>query len=177
VNAYRISSLVPGSLALILADRMPWSWVFLVTALFMLPGLVMTLVVREPAATAAAPATLRDAVVEPFREFIERSGWSQALRGDRVHLPLQARRQHGDRARHAVLPGHGVSPRPRSASSRRTSACGRASSGACSGGLWMVRIGINKGLWLFGLGAARLDPSGSHGSRGWASPTSSSSPW
>ena len=25
VNAYRISSLVPGSLALILADRMPWS--------------------------------------------------------------------------------------------------------------------------------------------------------
>ena len=39
VNAYRISSLVPGSLALILADRMPWSSVFTITALFMLPGL------------------------------------------------------------------------------------------------------------------------------------------
>ena len=51
VNAYRISSLVPGSLALILADRMAWSSVFVITALFLLPGLVMTLVVREPAAT------------------------------------------------------------------------------------------------------------------------------
>jgi PAT family beta-lactamase induction signal transducer AmpG len=79
VNAYRISSLVPGSLALILADRMPWSQVFFITALFMLPGLVMTLMVREPTATAAAPKTLRDAVVLPFREFIDRSGWSHAL--------------------------------------------------------------------------------------------------
>ena len=29
VNAYRISSLVPGALALILADRLPWSTVYL----------------------------------------------------------------------------------------------------------------------------------------------------
>ena len=28
VNAYRISSLVPGALALILADRLPWSTVY-----------------------------------------------------------------------------------------------------------------------------------------------------
>jgi hypothetical protein len=33
--------LVPGSLALILADRIPWSSVFLVTALFLLPGLLL----------------------------------------------------------------------------------------------------------------------------------------
>jgi PAT family beta-lactamase induction signal transducer AmpG len=58
VNAYRISSLVPGSLALILADRMPWSSVFAITALFLLPGLVMTLVVREPTARGAAPRSL-----------------------------------------------------------------------------------------------------------------------
>lgn len=38
VNAYRISSLVPGSLALILADRMPWSSVHLVVAGFMAVG-------------------------------------------------------------------------------------------------------------------------------------------
>ena len=56
VNAYRISSLVPGSLALILADRLPWSSVFLITALFMLPGIVMTLVVDEPALATGAAA-------------------------------------------------------------------------------------------------------------------------
>ena len=32
VNAYRISSLVPGALALILADHLPWSSVYWVTA-------------------------------------------------------------------------------------------------------------------------------------------------
>src|SRR5512139_606606 len=45
VNAYRIAGLVPGSLSLILADHLPWSTVFIVTALFMLPGIAMTLLV------------------------------------------------------------------------------------------------------------------------------------
>lgn len=43
VNAYRIAALIPGSLSLILADLMPWHNVFIITALFMLPGLLMTL--------------------------------------------------------------------------------------------------------------------------------------
>src|SRR5215471_15021345 len=73
VNAYRISSLVPGALALILADLVPWSTVFALTALFMVPGIVMTLVIGEPTMSRAAPRTLREAVVEPFHEFITRA--------------------------------------------------------------------------------------------------------
>src|SRR4051812_47977991 len=68
VNAYRIAGLVPGSLSLILADLLPWNTVFLITALFMLPGIIMTLTVGEPKLAGAMPRTLRDAVVEPFRE-------------------------------------------------------------------------------------------------------------
>ena len=64
VNAYRIAGLVPGSLSLILADLLPWSQVFWITAAFMLPGMVMVLVVREPAVL-GVPKTLRQAVVEP----------------------------------------------------------------------------------------------------------------
>ena len=149
VNAYRISSLVPGSLALILADRMPWSSVFFITALFMLPGLVMTLVVSEPAATAAAPKTLRDAVILPFREFVDRSGWSSALLvvafiflyklGDSMATALATpfyldmgftKTQIGIVAKNAGLWASVI--------------------GGMLGGLWMVKIGINKGLWLFG---------------------------
>src|SRR3954471_22418750 len=48
VNAYRIAGLVPGSLSLILADKFPWNVVFIITALFMLPGIAMTLLVQEP---------------------------------------------------------------------------------------------------------------------------------
>ena len=38
VQAYRIAGLVPGSLSLILADQLPWVWVFWITAAFMLVG-------------------------------------------------------------------------------------------------------------------------------------------
>ena len=50
-----------------------------ITALFMLPGLLMTLVVSEPKLYGSAPRTLREAVVEPFHEFIHRAGWREAL--------------------------------------------------------------------------------------------------
>ncbi|MET0377515.1 MAG: MFS transporter, partial [Spongiibacteraceae bacterium] len=79
ISAYRIAGLVPGSLSLILADHLPWSQVFMITALFVLPGLAMTLCVAEPVNPGRQPKTLRAAVVEPFREFIGRAGWSQAL--------------------------------------------------------------------------------------------------
>ena len=58
VNAYRVAGLVPGSLALILADHVAWSSVFFIVALFMLPGTIMTLLVSEPQ-IAAAPKTLK----------------------------------------------------------------------------------------------------------------------
>jgi PAT family beta-lactamase induction signal transducer AmpG len=42
VNAYRIAGLIPGSVSLILADHLAWNSVFLITALFMLPGILAT---------------------------------------------------------------------------------------------------------------------------------------
>ncbi|MDP2751172.1 MAG: MFS transporter, partial [Rhodocyclaceae bacterium] len=79
VNAYRIAGLVPGSLSLILADLLPWGQVFAITSLFMLPGMAMTLLIREPALVGRLPRTLREAVVEPFREFIDRAGIREAI--------------------------------------------------------------------------------------------------
>jgi PAT family beta-lactamase induction signal transducer AmpG len=149
VNAYRISSLIPGSLALILSDLLPWSSVFLVTALFMLPGVGMTLVVDEPQLTKGMPKTLREAVIEPFHEFITRSGWKDALLvllfiflyklGDSMATALAtpfyldmgfSRTDIGVIAKNAGLWASVV--------------------GGMLGGLWMVKIGINRGLWLFG---------------------------
>jgi PAT family beta-lactamase induction signal transducer AmpG len=149
VNAYRIAGLVPGSLSLILADTLPWSMVFVVTALFMLPGMMMTLLVKEPH-RAAPPKTLREAVVEPFHEFITREGWNSALLilaflffyklGDSMCTALATpfyldmgftKTQIGIIAKNA-----GLWP---------------AVIGGLLGGLWMVKIGINRALWLFGV--------------------------
>lgn len=150
VNAYRIAGLVPGSLSLILADRFPWDTVFLITALFMLPGMLMALLIREPTIAGGTPRTLRDAVVEPFREFIGRAGLREALLilafiffyklGDSMCTALAtpfyldmgyAKSDIGLVAKHA-----GLWP---------------AVFGGLIGGLWMVKLGINRALWLFGV--------------------------
>ncbi len=149
VNAYRISSLVPGALALILADRMSWPAVYAITALFMLPGIAMTLVVDEPPQSRAAPRTLRDAVTLPFLEFITRAGWRPALwilafiflfllgvsMATALATPFYldmgfSKTDIGVVAKNAGLWASVV--------------------GGLLGGLWMVRIGINRGLWIFG---------------------------
>ncbi|WP_440027685.1 AmpG family muropeptide MFS transporter [Chromobacterium amazonense] len=150
INAYRLAGLVPGSLSLILADRMPWGSVFVITALFMLPGALMTLMVKEPKLASGSPKTLRQAVVEPFHEFVTRQGWQGALwilgfiflykLGDSMATSLAtpfyldmgyAKSQIGLVAKHA-----GLWP---------------AVIGGLLGGVWMIKLGINRALWAFGV--------------------------
>ena len=144
VNAYRIAGLIPGSLSLILADRLPWNEVFWITSSFMLPGMLMAWRVNEPG-VGGQPKTLREAVTEPFREFIERQGWNSALMvlafiflyklGDSLCTALATpfyldmgftKTDIGLIAKHA-----GLWP---------------AVFGALLGGIWMVRLGINRAL-------------------------------
>ena len=69
---------MPSAISLILADRMPWQPVFWITAAFMLPGLICTLLVDEPQVYGAPLSNMRDAIVLPFKEFISRNGWNRA---------------------------------------------------------------------------------------------------
>ncbi|MCV2509390.1 MAG: AmpG family muropeptide MFS transporter, partial [Neisseriaceae bacterium] len=48
VTTYRLSVMIPGSLSLILSDLMPWSQVFIMTSLFMIFGLLMVFIAKEP---------------------------------------------------------------------------------------------------------------------------------
>jgi PAT family beta-lactamase induction signal transducer AmpG len=150
ITAYKISSLVPGSLSLILADLLPWSQVFIFTAAFMLPGLLMTLCIAEPANSEQfAPKTLRAAVIEPFREFLQRSGWRNAVwilgfvffykLGDSLCTALAtpfyldmgySKTEIGLVAKNAGL--------------------WASIGGGLLGGLWMLRFGITRALWIFG---------------------------
>ena len=79
VNAYRIAGLIPGSLALILADVFAWELVFFITGLFMIPGIILTILIKEPLLKVMPPKTLKEAVIEPFVEFINRKGIKEAI--------------------------------------------------------------------------------------------------
>ena len=150
VQAYRISSLVPGSLSLILADILPWSSVFWITGAFMLLGVMMTLLVSEPETEYPQAAGLREAVVAPFREYLQRRGWQGVLLvlgfmflykiGDNMATALATpfyldlgftKTEIGLVAKHAAL--------------------WPAIIGGLLGGGLMIRLGINRSLWLFGV--------------------------
>ena len=149
VNAYRIAGLVPGSLSLVLADFVPWSEVFIITALFMLPGMAMTLLVHEPH-RATPPRTLREAVVEPFHEFITRQGWNSAL----LMLAFLLFYKLGDSMCTALATPFYLDmgfSRTQIGLVAKNAGLWPSVIGAMIGGLWMVKIGINKALWLFGV--------------------------
>ncbi len=149
VNAYKVAGLVPGALSLFLADHLPWSMVFVITALFMLPGLAMALLVNEPQVKALPPRTLAAAVIGPFREFINRNGLAAALTvlafiffyklGDSLATSLATK----------FYLDMGFS-KSEIALVAKNAALWPSIVGALAGGLWMVRIGINRALWIFG---------------------------
>jgi PAT family beta-lactamase induction signal transducer AmpG len=148
VNAYRIAGLVPGSLSLVLADHLPWNQVFIVTALFMLPGMAMTLLVAEPQ-RATPPKTLREAVVEPFHEFITRQGWRGAL----LILAFLLFYKLGDSMCTALATPFYLDmgyTKTDIGLVAKNAGLWPAVIGGLLGGLWMVKLGINRALWLFG---------------------------
>jgi PAT family beta-lactamase induction signal transducer AmpG len=80
VLGYRVALLVAGSLALILADQMPWPLVYLCLAGLMLLSVLYSAWAPEPTGGDRPPETLADAVRLPFLEFFQRSGiWRGAL--------------------------------------------------------------------------------------------------
>jgi PAT family beta-lactamase induction signal transducer AmpG len=149
VNAYKIAGLIPGSLSLILADHLPWSAVFMVTALFMLPGLVMTLLVTEPQLKQGAPKTLRQAVVEPFQEFISRQGLNTAL----LVLAFIFFYKLGDSMATALATPFYLDigfSKTEIGLIAKNAGLWPSVIGGLLGGIWMVKLGINRALWLFG---------------------------
>lgn len=150
VQAYRISSLIPGSLSLILADLLPWSTVFWITAGFMLIGVIMCLMISEPDSELPLATNFRQAMISPFNDYLARRGWLGLVLvlgfmvlyklGDNMATALSmpfyldlgfSKTEIGLVAKHAAL--------------------WPAIFGALAGGLIMVRLGINRALWLFGV--------------------------
>src|SRR6516225_972790 len=150
VQTYRISSLVPGALALILADHLPWQAVFAVTALFMLPGIATTLLVAEPALQRPAPRTLVEAVVEPFHEFITRSGWGQAL----LVLAFIFLYKLGDSMATALATPFYIDlgfSRTQIGLVAKNAGLWASFAGGILGAVWLEKTGVNRGLWIFGV--------------------------
>ncbi|MCH7831091.1 MAG: AmpG family muropeptide MFS transporter [Proteobacteria bacterium] len=150
VQTYRLAGLVPGALALILADHLPWHIVFVVVAAFMGVGLVLTLVIQEAIADPSPPRTMREAVVEPFREFAQRKG----LRAAALILAFLFLYKLGDSMATALSTpfyldiGFSLT---QIGSIAKLASLIAAIVGGLIGGVVMIKLSINRALWLFGV--------------------------
>ena len=149
INAYRLSGLVPGSLALILADHLPWTAVFWITGLFMLVGVITTLTIKEVSDDALAPRTLREAVLDPFVEFFSRDGIVAGL----AILAFLFLYKLGDNMATALATPFYLDmgySKTEIGTVAKFAGLWAVIAGATIGGLVMLKLSINRALWLFG---------------------------
>lgn len=150
ITASRASSLVPGGLSLVIAQFLSWSDVFFITSAFMLPALVVTFFIKEPE-TINAPRNLRQAIIEPFREFKDRRGLKSMFLiilfvfcyklGDSMATALATPFYidlHYDLLTIGLV--------------AKNAGLWSMLIGGILGGVIMLKTGINKALWYFGFG-------------------------
>jgi PAT family beta-lactamase induction signal transducer AmpG len=150
INAYRVSVLVPGSLGLILSDLLPWSAVFWVVAGFMGVGIVTTLMIREVSDDALAPHSLREAIVDPFTEFFRRDG----VRSGLLVLAFMFLYKLGDNLATALATPFYIDmgySNTEIGSVAKLAGLWAGIAGGVLGGVVMLKVSINRALWLFGL--------------------------
>jgi PAT family beta-lactamase induction signal transducer AmpG len=146
IFGYRLGTMLAAGGGLIMADHVPWSMVYMVMGLFMLIGVIVTILSPEPFIGLERPKTLKGAVIEPFVEYFKRKDalWILAFIllykiGDNMASAITApfyldigftKTQIG-----TVVKIFGI---------------WAVIFGAFFGGTLMVRLGINRSLWIFG---------------------------
>lgn len=146
INGYRVGMLLASGGGLIMADHMPFSFVYLIMAACMLPGLVTTLLAHEPDITHGIPGSMREAVFDPMVEYFSRQGalWILAFIlfykiGDTMAAAMTT----------PFYLDIGFS-KTEIGTVVKLFGFWATLAGALIGGVLMLRLGINRSLWVFG---------------------------
>ena len=142
--------MIPGGLSLILSEYISWHFVFPITAFFMLPGILASIFIKEPACC-AVPRTLLESVYLPFVEFIKRKGVLGAI-GVISFIFLY---KLGDSMATALATPFYMDMGYSKSSIgiiNKTAGLWTMVIGGFAGGILMLKIGINRALWIFGVG-------------------------
>jgi len=147
INGYRVGMLLASGGGLILADHVPFSMVYLIMAACLLPGVITTLLAPEPAEPAGTPKTLKAAVFEPLIEYFNRNGalWILAFilfykigdtMASAMTIPFYLDIGFSKTEVGTVVKLFGF---------------WATIAGGLIGGVMMLRLGINRSLWVFGI--------------------------
>ena len=147
VYGYRLGMLLASGGGMIMADYMPFSRVYFIMAIFLLPGVITTLLTPEPKVVAGGPQTMKEAVVNPLVDYFSRSGaiWILAF------ILLY---KIGDTMASAITtPFYLEIGFSKTEIGTVVKFFGTAATlvGVALGGFLMLKLGINRGLWIFGI--------------------------
>jgi PAT family beta-lactamase induction signal transducer AmpG len=148
VNGYRIGMLLAGGGGLIIADHTSFAFMYQLMAACMATCVIVTVVAPEPPLPSGSPATLYQAFVLPLRDYIEREGAWVALAfillykiGDTMAssmtTPFYLELGYSKTEIGAVVKLFGF---------------WATIAGGTIGGILIMRIGMARALWSFGLG-------------------------
>ncbi len=146
INGYRVGMLLASGGGLIMADYHDFSMVYLILAGCMLPGILTTLLTPEPDTPAGTPQTMREAVIDPLVEYFSRNGalWMLAFillykvgdtMASAMTTPFYLDIGFSKSEIGAVVKLFGF---------------WATIAGGLAGGITMLRLGINRSLWVFG---------------------------
>ena len=147
INGYRVGMLLASGGGLILADHLSFTMVYLIMAACMLPAIITTLLTPEPAISAGTPKTLREAIVEPLIEYFSRENAVLIL----TFILLY---KIGDSMASAITTPFYLDigfSMTEIGTIVKIFGFWATIAGSLIGGLLMLRLGINRSLWVFGL--------------------------
>ena len=147
IYGYRLGMLLAGGGGLIMADHMSYSKVYLIMAVCMIPGVLTTILTPEPKVSVGAPRTMKEAVINPMVEYFSRNNAVWIL----VFILLY---KVGDTMASAITTPFyldlGFSKTDIGAVVK-VFGTGATLAGAFLGGIILLRLGINRSLWIFGV--------------------------
>ena len=146
INGYRVGMLLASGGGLIMADHMDFSMVYLILAGCMLPGILTTLMTPEPATPAGIPGTMREAVIDPLVEYFSRNDAVLIL----VFILLY---KVGDTMASAMTTPFYLDigfSKTEVGAVVKLFGFWATIAGGLAGGIMMLKLGINRSLWVFG---------------------------
>ena len=147
IYGYRTGMLLASGGGLVLADHIPFSMVYLLMALSLIPGMMTAVMTPEPPQVKGQPVTLAQAVVDPLKEYFLRDG---AV----VILLFILFYKIGDTMASAMTTPFymdiGFSMTEIGAVVKLFGFWATLG-GTFGGGILMLKFGINRSLWIFGV--------------------------
>jgi MFS transporter, PAT family, beta-lactamase induction signal transducer AmpG len=144
---YRIGMLIAGSGGLIMADHLSYFAVHCILAACLIPAVITTLLTPEPETPFGTPRNYKEAVLDPFIEYFRRNGAISML----LFILLY---KLGDNIAAAIATPFYLDigfTKTQIGAVVKLFGFWAVSAGGLIGGITILKLGINRSLWVFGV--------------------------